>query len=260
MKKPTKSAALLSLCLCATGILLLGSSPNVRAEQAFVQHSPAAETFDGGYKTVEGMQSFLDARWRRIPRWPKRLTSAIRGARPTPAIAPSQPLRRLRHAGASYHQPQRARPQAGLLVRCRHTRRRDRAAGAGAPLHQPGCLTVTIRTPTHTGWWTTTTSGSCRWQTPTAITSRRRAATSHSCSARTPTTPTAATLIDPNGRLHFGIDLNRNFPFKWGTGDRCVKRPLLAALPRPLRGFRAGDPGDQAVLKKLIPDQRGRGR
>ena len=61
----------------------------------------------------------------------------------------------------------------------------------------------------------------------------------------------------PTGFSHFGVDLNRNFPFKWGccgesSGDPCAQ---------PYRGTSPGSGEEgQAVRSRvtaLIPDQRG---
>ena len=163
MKKPTKSAALPSVSLCITGIFFLALVPTSgQSRRSF--STPAAETFDGGYRTVEGMQSFLDAEVASIPRWPKRLILAICGVRPTPVIAPT----RLPSTGTTcwrFTSPTATCPapsrvfwfDAGVHAD-EIAPRRWRCALS------PGCWMVTTRMPMHTGWWTTTTSGLCRWQ------------------------------------------------------------------------------------------------
>ena len=58
---------------------------------------------------------------------------------------------------------------------------------------------------------------------------------------------------------HFGVDNNRNFPFKWG----CCGGSSGSVCDQTYRGTSAGsDPEDMAIVNKirtLVPDQRGPG-
>ena len=63
----------------------------------------------------------------------------------------------------------------------------------------------------------------------------------------------------PSGSNHFGVDNNRNFPFKWG----CCGGSSGAVCDQTYRGVSAGsDPEDMAIFNKirsLVADQRGPG-
>jgi carboxypeptidase T len=61
----------------------------------------------------------------------------------------------------------------------------------------------------------------------------------------------------PTAFDHFGVDNNRNFPFKWG----CCGGSSDFVCDQPYRGTSAGsDPEDMAIvnmIRTLVPDQRG---
>jgi hypothetical protein len=63
----------------------------------------------------------------------------------------------------------------------------------------------------------------------------------------------------PTAFDHFGVDNNRNFPFKWG----CCGGSSGFVCDQTYRGISAGsDPEDMAIVNKirtLVPDQRGPG-
>ena len=63
----------------------------------------------------------------------------------------------------------------------------------------------------------------------------------------------------PTAFDHFGVDNNRNFPFKWG----CCGGSSGAVCDQTYRGTSAGsDPEDMAIvnmIRTLVPDQRGPG-
>src|SRR5882724_10690699 len=63
----------------------------------------------------------------------------------------------------------------------------------------------------------------------------------------------------PTASNHFGVDNNRNFPFKWG----CCGGSSGFVCEQTYRGTSAGsDPEDMAIVNKirtLVPDQRGPG-
>jgi hypothetical protein len=63
----------------------------------------------------------------------------------------------------------------------------------------------------------------------------------------------------PTASSHFGVDNNRNFPFKWG----CCGGSSGLVCDQTYRGTSAGsDPEDMAIVNKirtLVPDQRGPG-
>jgi hypothetical protein len=63
----------------------------------------------------------------------------------------------------------------------------------------------------------------------------------------------------PTAFDHFGVDNNRNFPFKWG----CCGGSSGAVCDQTYRGVSAGsDPEDMAIvnmIRTLVPDQRGPG-
>ncbi len=65
------------------------------------------------------------------------------------------------------------------------------------------------------------------------------------------------TTFDPNGLTTFGTDLNRNFPFKWGTGDPALNDPCSQLYRGPSAGSEPETQALMAMLKQLIPDQRG---
>jgi carboxypeptidase T len=63
--------------------------------------------------------------------------------------------------------------------------------------------------------------------------------------------------IPPTGNNHYGVDDNRNFPFKWG----CCGGSTGAPCAQTYRGVSAGSEDETiavtAKIRQLIPDQRG---
>jgi hypothetical protein len=63
--------------------------------------------------------------------------------------------------------------------------------------------------------------------------------------------------FSPNGSSTFGVDLNRNFPFQWGTGDPALNDPCSQLYRGPSAASEEETRAIIAKIKSLIPDQRG---
>ena len=205
------------------------------------------DTFYGGYRTVEEMEAFLDARWRPIRPSPRRSTSATPGARPTGRLHTARPLRRLRPVGAAHHQPRHPRPQARLLVRRGHPLPRDRHPRGGDALHRlpPRRLQHQRRRALAGGLARHLGNADAQPRRPP----HRRGdggGPALPCTARTPTTTTAAP--DRLTCSQFGTDLNRNFPFKWG----CCGGSSGAPAARPTAAQpQNSEEETQAIIAKV---------
>ena len=186
-------------------------------------------------------------RWRPTPPWPRRSTSATRGARRTRGSAPNPTPGTATTCGgctsrtATSPGPSRySGSNAGIHPE------RDSHARSGAALHQlaAGRLrqqprrALAGRLPRHLGH--------ARCSTPTATTWSRPAAAAPTRSARTPTGTTAAHMAP--GQDQLGTDLNRNFPFLWG----CCGGSSGAPCDETYRGPSAGSEDEtQAVMAKI---------
>ena len=94
------------------------------------------DTFYGGYKTVEEMQTFLDQKVAAYPTLAEKVDigNSWCKAHPGSCTLPSA-YNGYDLLGAAHHQPGHRRPQAGLLVRRGHPLPRDRHARSGHALY-----------------------------------------------------------------------------------------------------------------------------
>ena len=228
-----------------TGVDLLrlrGLRVEIDAEQtasmnATVKFGNTPDNFFGGYKTVEEMQTFLDAEVAAHPTLAEKVDYRRLVVQGPPR--PVHPARRHTTATTCWRCTSPTRPSPApsrssgwkpVSTPARSPRPRSRCAISAS------CSTTTTAMPTPTGWWTSTTSGSSRCSTPTGTTSSKQAAaaTAPTTSARTPTTPTAA----PPGRP---ASATSSAPTTTATSPSCgtaAAAPAAPLLRRPITARR----------------------
>ena len=90
--------------------------------------------------------------------------------------------------------------------------------------------------------WMSWSSGACRWSIRTGLGDAER--TSRAVGAKN------GRDTDGNGRIDAGdgVDLNRNYPFRWGfLGEVGSSSSRAALLPRSGARLRTGDAGNDAL-------------